>query len=799
MKLKIWSAAKAAGLTAAFQKVLQSFRPDIPPHEFISYSEISAPEVPDAAPGEIVLVCGTRPLTALQKAKLAPKGRTVTSLRETVLKAAGGGAYFVTYDPGILDSDPEKLSEIEWDLRLAVRFMRTGGLEPEVGEYRWVNSFQPVIDWVEALYAKTGKPVDVSTDTETMTFYPWYPDRDIVSISFTAEPRKSYLLYLGPQKPPVPLDPAICLFDQIQWLLTSPKVKLRLANGKYDLIWIAEKWGIECTNFKFDTMLVGSLLNENRSNSLSMHAKTMTPIGGYDLYLDSHFDKGHMEKIPTGPLLTYAGGDTDATHMVADQLRDELMQDAPLANFYVKILHPAARAFEKIERRGVLVDVNKYHQLADELRGIIGQNQKLALDLLPNRLRIKYRDKIEGQIAKGKSPLLPSLLKEFFFSPAGLNLTPNETTEKTGEPSMTKSHLRQFADVPEAKAMVTVLTDLDNAAKTLSTFVEGFLKHLRPDGRFHSTYFLAKGEFDGFDDDDVGTVTGRLSAKDPAIQTLPKKTKWAKRLRECFVAPPGKKVVSVDYSQGELRVVACVANEKTMIEAYQKGLDLHAVTGAKLGGVPVEEFLTWKDSTDTAVAELFEKYRGNAKPANFGLLYGMSAEGFQAYAWTAYGLKLTLEEATTIRNAFFELYPGLIAYHDNQKAFVQQWEMVRTPLGRIRHLPTIRSRDRSVQSKARRQAINSPIQGCLSDMMLWAIARIEQEFTHDEFQIVAMIHDAFIAYVDEDKVVERCKEAKAIMENLPFHEVGWSPILKFPADAEYGDDLAHMQKLKLAA
>ena len=108
-----------------------------------------------------------------------------------------------------------------------------------------------------------------------MGFYPYYPDRDIVSISFTIEKGRSQMLYTGRQKAPKPLDPSIPLFDQIQWLLTSPKVKLRMANGKFDLLWIAEKWGIECTNFRFDTALVGNLLDENRSNSLNLHAKVV--------------------------------------------------------------------------------------------------------------------------------------------------------------------------------------------------------------------------------------------------------------------------------------------------------------------------------------------------------------------------------------------------------------------------------------------------------------------------------------------------------------------------------------------
>lgn len=768
----------------------------MPKHAFAPWTE--GDEVPSPGKGDVVIVCGNRPLSSLQKAGIAPKNRTVTSLRERPI-AHNGGHFLVTFDPASIANEPPNKEIIDWDIRLAHRLMTTGSTEPVHGESRWVNTFQPLIDWVESEFKKTGKAVDVALDTETMGFYPWYPDKDIVSIAFTGPRGTADVLYLGPQEPPIELIPGLDLHAQIEWLLTTEKVKLRLANGKYDLIWIAEKWGIECTNFKFDTMLVGSLVDENRSNSLNLHAKLFTPYGGYDDKFNQTEDKGAMDKILPPKLLPYAGGDTIACQDVADVLKDELLEDEALTKFYVTVLHPAARAFEKVERRGVCIDKEKYEALGDELRTVVKTSQDQALSVLPQTMRIKHKDKIEDQLAAGKNPLTPSILKEFFFTPHGLNLKPKEVTAKTGEPSMTKSHLRQFADVPAAKEMVGVLTEMDSAAKTLSTFVEGFLKHLRPDGRLHPTYFLAHGAFDGYDGDDAGTVTGRLSAKDPAIQTLVKKGKWGKRLRECFVAPKGKKVIQCDYSQGELKVVACVANEKTMLKAYEDKLDLHAVTGAKLAQVDLKEFLSWKNHETAELSALYDKHRGNAKPANFGLLYGMGVEGFQAYAWANYGIKLTFAEAEIMRNAFFELYPGLLTYHDDQRALVRMHEAVRTPLGRIRHLPTIKSWDRMVRSAAERQAINSPIQGCLTDMMIWAIALLEDAYPGGELEIVAMIHDALIAYVPEDSDELWAKRVTEVMSNLPFEKLDWKPQLKFTADAEAGPDLAHLSGIKLAA
>ncbi len=795
----IWTAAQQGTIEATFGKSLLAMKPNIPPHKFIGWSKDQ--EIPDLEPGDILIAAGTKPLDSLKRVKLVQKNRTVNSMREKVL-SYGGGHVLVTFDPQVTNSEPEKKDLIDWDLRLAQRLHETGSTMPQVGDYRYVPNYTDAIARIEEKYAKTGKPVDVSLDLETMGFLPWYDDKDIVTVQVTVDAGFADVLYLGPQDCPVKIRQPEQgdLFDQIKFLLTSPKVKLRGANLKFDLVWILIKWGIRCTNFKFDTMLVGSLLNENRSNSLNMHAKVYTKMGGYDDAFNDTYDKGHMELIPAGEeLLIYAGGDTDACQQVADAQKDELLADPALANFYITVLHPAARAFEQVERRGVLVDQEKFAILRQDLTKEIDEGYAQAIDLLPHTMKVKYRDRIDEQLAEGKSPMLPSILKDYFFGPKGLNLKPKLTTPKTGEPSMAKSHLKMFADDPDAAAMVEALTRADVASKTRSTFVDGFVNCIRPDGYIHPTYFLGHAEFEGFDGDDSGTNTGRLSAKGPAFQIIPKKTLWAKRIRECYPAPPGKAVLMLDYSQGELRVVACVAKEDAMIEAYQNGMDLHSLTGSQLAGVAYQEFLTWKGNDDAKLAKMFDDIRGRAKAGNFGLLYGMGAAGFQAYAWANYGLKLTLQEAEHIRELFFQAYPGLLTYHDRQKKFVNLHEMVRSPLGRVAHLPTVRAWDREIRAKAERKAINSPIQSTLSDMMIWAIALIEDAYPNDEIAVVGMIHDALVAYVDEDKVQLRASQAAEVMGNLPFHELGWNPQLIFPADAEAGSNLANLQELKLAA
>lgn len=279
--------------------------------------------------------------------------------------------------------------------------------------------------------------------------------------------------------------------------------------------------------------------------------------------------------------------------------------------------------------------------------------------------------------------------------------------------------------------------------------------------------------------------------------TIPKHTKWTKKLRRAFIPPKGYTILQLDYSQGELRIAAVVANEPTMIKAYRDGLDLHAITAAQLNGYEMSEFLALPE-------DIRDELRSGGKAGNFGLLYGMQAPGFKEYAYTSYGVSMTEQEAVQKRGAFFDLYGRLLEWHDESKQFAKRWGYVRSPLGRVRHLPLINSSDRETRSQSERQAINSPIQSCLSDMMQLAMVHIDREYGHCDIHPFLMTHDSLALYVPEDDALEWAKRLKLIMENLPLErDFQWDSPLKFVADAEMSvaDDLgvvsfATLKKLK---
>lgn len=759
-------------------------------------------------PGDVIVAFGDGPRALLEKAGLVGKKRTIGSLRETPI-AHNGGHYLVTYAPNIVQMDYARKTEIQWDLQLAIRLHDTGSAAPVLGTYRYVNDFSDIIQWVQNRHAATGKPVPLSCDLETKGLDPWDPAGWIISIFFTYKKGQADGHHFdNPANSAPSVNMSSHLLAQLKWLLTTPMVKTSFANGKYDCNWIAERWGIEVENFSLDTVLAGSLIDENRSNGLKQHTKFYVPsLGGYDdsldTYLDSHahpvtgkkLTKGDMDLVPKDILLPYAGGDTDATFQCAEAIKKELLQDRDLTRFYVELLHPSAKVFGKMERVGVCIDREKYRVLEADLEQAIAESHAAIIDLIPQRIKAKH-------LGQPLSITRKTLMIDFLFTPRGLNLKPKQFTDKSNRdyeagliraderiPSTAMEHLEMFDGVPEAQVFVNYLKDFNSASKTLTTYVRGFLKHLRADGRFHPTYMLHKGDYGR--EDDSGTVTGRSSAKDPAVQTVPKHTKWAKRLRECYIAPPGHVILNRDFKAGELRVAAVVAEEETLMQAFLDDIDPHVLTASRLNGYALDDFMALK-KTDEA---LFKELRQGAKAGNFGLLYGMSAEGFQAYARIAYGVDLTLSEATKMRELFlYDLYPRLPAWHDEQKTKAKLHGYVRSPLGRIRHLPLIDSRYSKERSSAERQAINSPVQSTLSDLTQLAMVLLDREYGSDILLPFLMCHDASAYYVPEDEVDLWVARTGDIMDHLPIAEVfGWHSPVPFLTDAEVGYDLAHLE------
>ena len=736
-------------------------------------------------------------------------------MRGKILHLPSGTPCMVSYSPSIGEVDHGMYVNLLTDTGMVARLAATGSLAAQLGDYRYVEHFKEFQQKVISQYEKTGKRVDCALDLETIALDEFllptvvpvvdglmtqtietHPGAYIVSIQLSCEFGKSDVVRFKNRMHEEYTLHDWAFVQTLSWILSTPMISMKGANLKFDLRWLYARAGLTCTNFMFDTTLVGSLLDENRINGLDVHAKIYLPLlGGYSDEFDQSVDKSRMDLVPPEQLLPYAGGDTDADLQVAAAMKQELLQDPQLTRFYVNILHPAARAFEVVERGGIFVDRERFRELEADLNTEALKVVHKAKQIYGGLLVAKHSDDTK---AGGMNITKASLINEYMFSPRGLNLKPLDFTEKTHAPSTAMDHLIKFKDVPEAKELVQCLEEYGSINKTLNTYVVGFMKCLRSDGRLHPSYWFFVGDKD---EGEGGTDTGRLSAKGPAVQTIPKHTKWAKRIRACYIAPPGYLMSERDYSQGELRVIACLANEANMIAAYRQDMDLHSITSGKFAGYTYDEMMAMKNSSDPNIVKKWEEIRYMGKAGNFGKIYGMGAEGFISYAYLNYGVVLTLQQSTDFHNSFFGSYPRLLDYHRDQKAEAKKYKQVRGPLGRIRHLPLIDSPKQDVRAQAERNAINSPTQGTLSDMMIWAFSESQLQFPDlfESKQIMPFLacHDAGYDYVLEDKAEELVKLQVDVMQNLPFHKVGWNPQLQFMADAKLGVDMASLKAVKV--
>lgn len=721
-----------------------------------------------ASDGDVALIFGAELLKPLREGGFLHKSLTVASLRGTVFDLLGCKC-LVTFDPFEVNTISGRSANIQWDVRLAMRLHQTGGLEPtDIGKYQYVENFNEVVDFVSAEILEGRKPL-MSYDLETISIDPYAPEAYIVSVAITIRDEESFCYVTD--------DGVLAEYVRVQlkYLLSEKSIKTTGANIKFDANWTALHFGIEIKNVTFDVGIVASLLDENRENNLNLLAKVYTTMGGYDDKFNDAHDKSRMDvalrKDPEG-FLTYAGGDTDAAFRVYKPLKESLLNDHKLATFYHQLMNKAIHTFSKMEQRGVLVDLDRYQQLKVEVEAEIVRLNAELIDMIPTRVKIAH----DGNLKLSRD----SVLVDLFFSPKGFDLKPLMWTP-TKKISVAIDHLKMFDMHPVAGPFVKLLKEYNSAMKTMSTYITGFMKHVRSDDRWHPSYNLYNSGFGG-------TVTGRLSATDPAYQTIPMHTSWAKPIRSVIIPPEGMAILKLDYSQGELRVMACVAEEPTMLNAYAKGLDLHSITAAEVNHMSLEKFMALPDG-------IRDELRFGAKAVNFGQIYGMMPPGFVVHARDVFGINYTLEEAIKIRTDFFGLYDRLLPYHGGAIDYAKKNGYVRSPLGRIRHLPLIRSPVYAIASKQERQAINSPIQSTLSDMMIFALNELNERYP--DLWAFGTTHDESQFYVPVDEVFEWKARIQDVMENLPFEKLGWEPQIKFTVDAAWSPlNLADCVKIK---
>ena len=487
----------------------------------------------------------------------------------------------------------------------------------------------------------------------------------------------------------------------------------------------------------FDTYNAGYVIDETLPHGLSYLSKVYCNAPDYKSGQEFSEDR------PWDTFAEYNALDSYYDGHVYKYQRQELLKDERLLQVFSQIVMPGSRALEDLEERGMYV-----HEPA----------MRDALALCRQKMH-EAQEAIESQLPAFKGINLNSnkQLAQLLYSTKGLGLKPIEHTP-AGEPKVDKDIL-----VMLEHPTTLLIRQNREYAHHISSFLNPWHRILQTshDGRIHTTYKISS------------TSTGRLAAEEPNLQQVPRDKLIRSLIRE---AEPGWVFVEADFSQIELRVIAHIAQERTMLDCFLNGVDIHKRTASACTGRPIDE--------------IDDAWRFKAKAINFGLCYGMTLEGFRKYLWTDYGIKASQDEAQQMYEMYFKTYSQILPWHQRQIAEARVMGQVRSPFGRIRHLPAIFSSEKGQYGEACRQAINTPVQSSASDLMLLALIKLNDDFKANAkrnrgielAQIIGTCHDAIFFRVREQYLDQVCAYIRHVMTHPDTEQFGFK--LTVPLEVE---------------
>ncbi|MEZ9678390.1 DNA polymerase I [Vibrio splendidus] len=510
-------------------------------------------------------------------------------------------------------------------------------------------------------------------------------------------------------------------------------------NLKYDMSVLA-RYGIEMKGIKHDTMLASYVFN-SVGGKHDMDSLALRFLQHSCISFEQIAGKGKKQltfnQIELDEASPYAAEDADVTLRLHNRLMENIEQDEKLKTIYEEIEVPLIPVMSRIERTGVFID--------DMLLG--AQSQEIAVRL--DELEQKAYEIAEQEFNMNS----PKQLQAILFEKMGL---PVIKKTPSGAPSTNEEVLQELAlDYPLPKLII----EYRGLAKLKSTYTDKLPKMINAEtGRVHTSYHQAV------------TATGRLSSTDPNLQNIPIRNEEGRRIRQAFVAQHGWKILAVDYSQIELRIMAHLSGDKALLEAFQQGKDIHAATAAEIIGVAIDQVTT--------------EQRRRAKAVNFGLIYGMSAFGL------AKQLGIPRGEAQHYMDTYFERYPGVMQYMEDTRSAASEQGFVETIYGRRLHLPEIQSRNGMRRKAAERAAINAPMQGTAADIIKKAMLLVDEWIQAEgdgRVKLLMQVHDELVFEVQESALAEIESKVQQLMESAADLEV---PLV---AEAGHGDnwDQAH--------
>ena len=655
----------------------------------------------------------------------------------------GTHAVFPTISPASVSRNPGQRPSYMADLKLFLAEMQ-GKADAIDKPKMLVIDTMPKLKKLKDLLSRAEY---LSYDVETFSIPPgseWAPNAKIVSLSGTMGVDGRQVVWALPLFHPESV-------WQKKWKAVLQFIKPELEkvprqiaqNGKYDDRWLRQ-FGVR-TEQTFDDMLAAHLVDENVSKGLKQQAAMRLGVRPWAI------DTKELLTTPIKKVLTYNALDTYYTYHLYAELKSLLAQQPRLARIFKFILMPASQILTDVERRGVWIDRERLqtnHRIALQTRAHLDEQ---LMEWVPDSSLWPTDSKGRPrEVNFNASIFLRWLLFEHLKLPV-VNRGKEKDDGSPGDPSVAEE-VMQILRLEHPHPVIDLLMERSKWQKYCSAFLSAYEELLDENDRIHTTFKL------------YGTVTGRLSSgKSDAekitsrapirgvnLQQVPRDP----FIRSLFGSAPGYTFVEADFSQVELRVVAFLSRDRTMLHLYNTGQDIHRATAAWVLGVP--ESSVSKDD------------RKKAKAVNFGFVYGMGAPKFVKTAFEKYDVVFSLEEAQSIRRQYFELYAGLLPWHARQRRLVSLHRRVQSPLGRIRHLPDIDSADKYVRGEAERQAINSPVQSFASDMTMLAMIEIDRQFKEKNIDgnFISTVHDALLFEIADRDAARALPIIKYTMENL---------------------------------
>ncbi len=528
----------------------------------------------------------------------------------------------------------------------------------------------------------------------------------------------------------------------IQPLLADASVLKILQNGKFDLT-VIQRYGLDIAPFD-DTMLISYVLDAGTSSHHNLEALSQRWLGHTATAFKDVTGTGKsavsFDHVAVERATAYAGEEVDITLRLWRVLKPRLAAEG-LVSVYERLERPLVKTLAAMEQRGISIDRQILSRLSGELAQRAAGLEEEVYQHAGERFTIGS----------------PKQLGDILFGRMGL---PGGTKTKTGQWSTTAQVLEELA--AEGHELPRKIVDWRQLTKLKSTYTDALPAHVDPQTmRVHTSYSLAS------------TTTGRLSSVEPNLQNIPVRTAEGRKIRTAFIAGKGNRLISADYSQIELRVLAHMANIPQLVQAFADGVDIHAMTASEMFGVPVEG--------------MPPEVRRRAKAINFGIIYGISAFGL------ANQLSIAREEASDYIKRYFERFPGIRDYMEETKAFARENGYVETIFGRRAHYPEIRASNPSIRANNERAAINAPIQGSAADIIRRAMVRMDAALAKAGLsaRMLLQVHDELIFETAEAEAEATMPVVKAVMENAAMPAVALRVPLQVDARAASNWDEAH--------